>query len=290
MQMFFISKIEMVLIWEWCAPWSEAIVPPHQIQQHFTETSMELNAGMGDAAVISTVIQICIWLLHTCADVIINEPLLVHPRQRATLRPGLGFTERPQATLVGRVHGDFDAGSNVLTCNLLNACRKWPQWSYCRAFKEETGWYWELVLYWRSHLDQNYFNVSRKDEDMPDLDQERDVKAWHLNFTLSRSRSRSDTCWPTALWPKACSRQCLANNLTLDQVTLYRDRYWSLGMWQLLLTYGEHMVTVTTSRPLPRKTPSCFLLQLVSLFVFYMPYGILELKNTSFQTWWGVYR
>ena len=155
MQMFFISKIEMVLIWEWCAPWSEAIVPPHQIQQHFTETSMELNAGMGDAAVISTVIQICIWLLHTCADVIINEPLLVHPRQRATLRPGLGFTERPQATLVGRVHGDFDAGSNVLTCNLLNACQKWPKWSYCRAFKEETGWYWELVLYWRSHLDQN---------------------------------------------------------------------------------------------------------------------------------------
>ena len=108
------------LIWQ---P-SEAIVPPHQIQHHFMETSMELNAGMGDAAVISTVIQICIWLLHTCADVIINEPLPVHPRQRATLRPGLGFTERPQASLVGRVHGDFDAGSNVLTCNLLNACRK----------------------------------------------------------------------------------------------------------------------------------------------------------------------
>ena len=42
--------------------------------------------------------------------------------------------------------------------------------------------------------------------------------------------------------------------------------------------------------PTAQKNPFMLFVAVGLTLVFYMPYGILELKNTSFQTWWGVYR
>ena len=99
-----------------------------------------------------------------------------------------------------------------------------------------------IVICGLNHLDRRCSNayMGRKDEDTPDLDWERDEKAdiWisHTRFRHLVSDHMLADC-KGAVW------------LRTQHKTRWWpiwDRYWGLGMWQFLLTYGA-LVTTTCS-------------------------------------------